>query len=284
MNKKYELLKDDFIEYKGRKLYRIKALKDFGNIKAGDLGGYIENENNLSHKGTCWIYDNAGAYDNAKVFENAQIRNNAEVYDNAQVSGNAIVYDNAEIHEDAQVFGNAIIYDNAEILEDAEVYGNAKIYNDAEIFGRANIYGIAKVYENSSVFGDARVYGYAQIYGDARVFNTAHVHEYAKINKLAKICGNAEIHGSAKINSGNIIGEVSMPYKDIFQYQCENRMLTAILTKNNQILYTIGCQNNLTEQEFLYKIYNENGGLENNPHRKEYLKLIRTINFHFKGE
>lgn len=44
MNKKYELLKNDCINYKGRTLYRIKALKDFRNIKAGELGGYIENE------------------------------------------------------------------------------------------------------------------------------------------------------------------------------------------------------------------------------------------------
>lgn len=29
-------------------LYRIRALKDFGNVKAGDLGGFVEHKNNLS--------------------------------------------------------------------------------------------------------------------------------------------------------------------------------------------------------------------------------------------
>ena len=32
-----------------RTLYRIKALKDFADVKAGDLGGYIEDYRNLSH-------------------------------------------------------------------------------------------------------------------------------------------------------------------------------------------------------------------------------------------
>ena len=31
-------------ELLGHKLFQIKALKDFGDVKAGDLGGYIEKE------------------------------------------------------------------------------------------------------------------------------------------------------------------------------------------------------------------------------------------------
>ena len=72
-----------------------------------------------------------------------------------------------------------------------------------------------------------------------------------------------------------------MPYKNIFQYQCENRVLTAILTEDDEILYSIGCQSNITKEVFLDRIYNEGGGLENNPHRKEYLKLIPAIEMYF---
>ncbi len=57
---KYEILKDEFIEFNGRKLYRIKALKDFRNVKEGEFGGYIESERNLSHEGNAWVSgDNA---------------------------------------------------------------------------------------------------------------------------------------------------------------------------------------------------------------------------------
>ena len=51
MNKKFELLLDDTIEVFSRELFRIKATRDFGGVKKGELGGYIEKEENLSHQG-----------------------------------------------------------------------------------------------------------------------------------------------------------------------------------------------------------------------------------------
>lgn len=76
---KYEMLYEDKIEIGSHTLYRIKALKDFGNVKAGDLGGYIEKEENLSQEGTCWIYDNAWVGGNAKVYDNAKISKTTDV-------------------------------------------------------------------------------------------------------------------------------------------------------------------------------------------------------------
>ena len=74
-----------------------------------------------------------------------------------------------------------------------------------------------------------------------------------------------------------------MPYKDIFQHQCEKRTLTAILTEDDEILYTICCQENITKEEFINRIYNHNGGLKENLHREEYLRLIPAIEMYFKG-
>jgi hypothetical protein len=54
---KYKLT-DEKLSWYGRKLYRIQALKDFGYVKAGDFGGWVESESNLSQEGDCWIYDN----------------------------------------------------------------------------------------------------------------------------------------------------------------------------------------------------------------------------------
>ena len=224
MDKKYELLKDDCINYCGKTLYRIKALKEFGDVKKGELGGYIESKSNLSQRGNCWVFDNAKVYDNARV------------------------YDNAEVFEEAKVFGSARIYDNAAIFGRAEVYGNAQIHGNAEVCG------YAWIFYNANVYGNALIYG------------------------------NAEVFGSARIQEGNIIGIVSIPYKDIFQYQCKNRMLTAILTEDDEILYSIGCQLKITEEEFIDRIHNKDGGLKENPHRAEYLKLIPLINLYFGGE
>jgi len=118
---KYELLKNNFIEYKGRKLYRIRALKSFSDIKCGDIGGYVENGKNLSQNGNCWIYNNAKVYDDGRVFDNAIIKNNAEVFDNASVLDNAIIQDNAICYD------NSVIYRNAVCGTDTKVYGHGVI-------------------------------------------------------------------------------------------------------------------------------------------------------------
>lgn len=76
---KYEMLYDDKIEIGSHTLYRIRALKNFGTVKAGDIGGYIEKEENLSHEGTCWVYDNARVCENARVCGDAKINKISDV-------------------------------------------------------------------------------------------------------------------------------------------------------------------------------------------------------------
>lgn len=58
MDKKFELTTDTKM-FLGRKLFRIKALISFGNVKEGDLGGYVEKESNLSHNGDAWVCGDA---------------------------------------------------------------------------------------------------------------------------------------------------------------------------------------------------------------------------------
>ena len=98
MSKKYELT-DETMEWEGHILHRIKALRDFNYVKAGDLGGWVESEDNLSQYEKCWLCDNARIYDNAIVCNNARIYDNAIVYGDAIVCGNAIVCDNARIYD-----------------------------------------------------------------------------------------------------------------------------------------------------------------------------------------
>ena len=139
---KYEILLNDNIELGGRViLYRIKALRDFGNVKAGDLGGYIEKEYNLSHEGNCWVYDYAKVFGNARVSGYAVVYDNAWVYGDARVSGNAKVYDNALVSGDAWVSGNAIVTGETTVNGYAKISGNAYItsnndYAVAQYFGR----------------------------------------------------------------------------------------------------------------------------------------------------
>ena len=91
MNKKYELVVDDTISFLGKTLFRIKAKMTFGNVKEGELGGYIEKESNLSHSGDAWVSGNARVDGNAWVSGDAWVDGNARVGGNAWVSGDAWV-------------------------------------------------------------------------------------------------------------------------------------------------------------------------------------------------
>ena len=144
MEKKYKLT-EETINVNGKTLYRIKSLKDFGNVKKGDKGGFVEKEENLSQSGDCWVYDNAKVYNNAKVFDYADIYGNAEIFGYAIVSGNARVYGNAKVYHYAMVYDNAEVCDNAIISGNAEVYHDAAVYGNARVFGNAEICGKAEI-------------------------------------------------------------------------------------------------------------------------------------------
>ena len=148
--KKYEL-SNETIVLNGVTLHRIKALKDFSDVKAGDLGGWVEKEDNLSQMGDAWVYENAEAYGNAKI------HGDAEIYRNAKVYGNAKVYDNAEVFGNAEIYGNAVISGNAKVFDNAQVYGDAIVYDNARVFGNARVCQGALVCGNAHVLGDAMV-------------------------------------------------------------------------------------------------------------------------------
>ena len=101
-------------------LRRIKALRDFGDVKKGDLGGYIESEENLSHDGDAWVYGNARVSDNALVYEDALVYGDARVSDNALVCGDAKVYGDAWVYRNARVYGGAVLSWNAVVSGDTE--------------------------------------------------------------------------------------------------------------------------------------------------------------------
>lgn len=129
-DKKYELVKEDKkIFTDGGAIYRIRALKDFGDVKTGDLGGYIEKEDNLSQEGNCWVYDNARAFDNAKVYDYALVYNNAKVYDKAKVFDNAQVFGEARVFNNAKIYGTSEISDSAVVCEKAEIGGHTELYH-----------------------------------------------------------------------------------------------------------------------------------------------------------
>ena len=89
--KKYELTTETKVVF-GKTLYRIRALISFGNVEAGELGGWIEKENNLAQNGNAWVYGDAWVSGNAWVYGDARVYGNAGVYGDARVKKNTHLF------------------------------------------------------------------------------------------------------------------------------------------------------------------------------------------------
>lgn len=155
-NKKYEITTNELV-IDGRKFFQVKALKDFGSVMAGKLGGYVEGEHNLSQEGTCWIdqgvivMDNACVIHDAYVSGNSSIRGNARVYDRAFVR-NATVCDNAVVMGASHVYGGNYDYNSIVIKDDAVVSGS--LHGSFVICGNANIKGNIENYSDKWIGTD----------------------------------------------------------------------------------------------------------------------------------
>lgn len=137
-------------------VYRIEALREFGSIKKGELGGWIEKEANLSQCGTCWVYDDADVYNDAMVADEAMIGGNAKIYNQAQI------YNNVEIFGDAHIYGYARIYNNVQIYDNVKVHGHTDMYGNYHIGGNADIKSITDYYVAKNTWSSGRFFVYTR--------------------------------------------------------------------------------------------------------------------------
>lgn len=103
MSKKYELIG-------GYGTLTIRAIRDIPrhSVRAGDFGGDVYSEDNLSHEGDCWIELGSFVSKEARVQDNAIVRRKSVISDRVCISGNAVVekclaWDDAVITEDSVV-------------------------------------------------------------------------------------------------------------------------------------------------------------------------------------
>lgn len=157
-DKKYKLDIQDVVELAdGVKLTRIVALKDIITpaltVLAGDKGGYVESERNLSQKGNSWI------------------SKNSIVRDEAFVCGDAVVGDKSEIWGEAYVTDKATVK-GAKLCDNAIVCGECTILN-CNLAGSQHI-GSSTFLENCT-FGDQKAIETGSVYSE--VFNNDAVME-----------------------------------------------------------------------------------------------------------
>lgn len=76
--KKYRLT-EETTKVGNRTLYRIQALRDFGNVTKGDIGRYIESEKNLIQDGNAWVSDDARVSGDSRVSGDADIKTAGDI-------------------------------------------------------------------------------------------------------------------------------------------------------------------------------------------------------------
>ena len=87
MEKKFELTDKFIISALGVKLFQIRCTRKIRYADVGDLGGYVEKEENLSQYGNAWVSGDAWVYGDAKVSGNAWVYGDAKVENNNQHCG-----------------------------------------------------------------------------------------------------------------------------------------------------------------------------------------------------
>ena len=171
---KYQIIEQYTYLPDGRKVYRILALRDFGTVRRGTIGGFVESENNLSDDGRCWIADDAIAAGKSRVSGDSLLANRAMIDDYAKVTDNAAVRDDATLRENVFVYGNAtvglqsVLAGVATVCDHALILCNARrsnsgrtsvpnVQDDAIIRGLARLEGKVLVKDYAVVEGNAIV-------------------------------------------------------------------------------------------------------------------------------
>ena len=267
--KKYELIKESKDYFAGREIFRIRALKDFRNVKVGDIGGWVCSEDNLSQKGYCWIYDEAKCLDNAKMFDDAKM------YDSSMMLGNAKMYDNAVMSDSSIICDNAVVCGNARMCDTSTMCGNSMMRGNAMMFNNSKMYDSAIMFDNSKMYDSAKMCGNSTMYDNSAIYDNA------------KMFDGAEMFGRATLDKDKLLyGSINKSYKKIFQHHCENRFLIAILTEENEILYSVGSQIGITKEKLINIIYNDceaiGEDLKEYSYRQEYLDIIGIAESYLK--
>lgn len=169
--KKYELTNEIKNLPSGVVLYRIRALKDFADVKAGDLGGFVQKESNLTQDGDAWVHHDA------EVFGDAIVGGGAKVLDSAKVYGSAIVCGRAWVNDNAEVFGGAEVCDDARVCDNAKVFGSAAVGGFAVVLDNAVVRDVATVTDRAKIKNCSIVGGHTMIGGKAIIYDNAEIND-----------------------------------------------------------------------------------------------------------
>ena len=208
----------------GRIVKRIMAVRDFGNVKKGDIGGFVEWSSNLSQSGNCWIADNATAAGWTRVSGDALLK------DHAVCDGHVLAYDRAVIGDDAVLDGHIAVSGDAQIGLFSYLKGGVVVRDHAMVFCRCrysnsgktripNLCDQATVRDNArlegriSMSGRSTAAGYAILRGNVRMRDNSYAGGYSVIEEQAHLFENAKAIDHTHIAGRSKLGGTALEIK-----------------------------------------------------------------------
>lgn len=182
-----------------RALFDIKA----HNVKAGDIGGYLEDESCLSHFDDAWVADSAMIHNTSIVSGDAIVMDSAMLFQNCYLHGTVFVRDSARLYR-ANLQGENISIGDVVTLEDCYLHGDAIHIMDSAVLQwvktKRDLKGL-EISENAQVIGTEKkstLFSGEEIYinGNAQLLNVPSV--FGK---------NVELKGHSILDTASINGE-----------------------------------------------------------------------------
>jgi len=218
----------------GRGVRRIKAVREFGNVKEGTIGGFVEGDDNLSHDGLCWIAGDAMALGRSRVTGDALLKDRARIYDWSMITDRCVVQDDAILKDFVFGYDDAVIGEqsllaevvtvrdfarifchprysvsgktqipnvrgNVMICDYARLLGNVSARDDVVIAGRATIKDSARLLEKAYIGDDAMIEGRATVGEEAVILKNSRIGGHTKIFGRVLVAGNVILLGRSHL-------------------------------------------------------------------------------------
>lgn len=234
---KYELIPEG-------ELFRIKALKDFRDIKKGDLGGLIGTGFNLSQYGESWVYKGSIVDECVRVEDDSIIIN-------SHLNGEGLIKGKTIIDNCTTGCFSRISTKGSAIIKNCFILGELCVF-------KANIISNVTVNNDCSLvaFKDSIING-CIVDGAVTVSECVTVSPYSTKKIIMK--------------NGRIKNDIEFSYDSIGFFSLKKRDI--IIYKHKNMFYCdIGCQKHMTLSDLERRI-KEDGGMK--PHRVAYVELMK---------
>ena len=198
------VLTQETLEIDGETLFRIKALVDIDrhDVKAGDYGGFVKCEANLSQKDDAWVGGRACVI-------------------GGRVHGNAIVH------------GDVIMRDEAEVFDEAEVGGRTDICGKAKIYGNAHIHNTVCIVKDSGTCGTL-LYEWRDASWETN-WNHIIISGETEIHGTADVTGNVVFRGEADICRGYFYGNATIDSGEVYDVETGATVVKAIIYNADKV-------------------------------------------------